>query len=135
MATVAEIYELALRLHQGGDLTQAESLYTQILRADPAEMHHAFGRPHPGLARVHYNLGNVLHLQRRLDEAAANYRLALRMDPAHAWAHNNLGIALKELGQWDEAAASFRRAIAAKPDYVDSHANLGICLMEGGRLD
>jgi tetratricopeptide (TPR) repeat protein len=134
MAAVAELYDLALRMQQNGDFLQAESLYTQILRADPPTSQRPFGTPHPGLARVHYNLGNILQGQRRLDEAVASYRQAVRIDPAHAWAHNNLGIALKELSQFQEAVDSFRQAIAVKPRYVDSHYNLGVCLMESGRL-
>ncbi len=134
MAAVAELYDLALRLHQSGDFLRAESLYTQILRSDPPASQRPVGKPHPGLARVHYNLGNILQGQRRLDEAVASYRQAVRIDPAHAWAHNNLGIALKELSQFQEAADCFRQAIAVKPRYVDSHYNLGVCLMESGRL-
>src|ERR1700733_13242638 len=134
MATVADIYDLALRFHQRGDLEQAETLYTQIIRTDRPENQATVLKHHPGMARVNYNLGNILQAQRRLDEAVACYRQAVRIDPAHVWAHNNLGIALKELGQYQEAAESFREAGHLRPDYVDSHYNLGVCLMDQGRL-
>src|SRR5437764_898409 len=135
MATLAELFDQAIRYHQGGDLGQAETLYTQILRADPPADAAAPSRLHSGLARVHYNLANIQMAQQRLAEAAMSLRQALRLDPAHAWACNNLGIVLKQLGAMDEAASNFRRAADLRPDYVDAHYNLGIVFMDEGMLE
>ncbi len=70
--------------------------------------------------------------QRRLEEAAASYRQALRLKPDYAEAHNNLGVVLKELGQLDEAVASYQQALRLKPDYAQAHNNLGIALHGAG---
>jgi tetratricopeptide (TPR) repeat protein len=39
---------------------------------------------------THYNLGNVLHAQRRLAEAEKSYRQAIRLDPLLAFVHEEL---------------------------------------------
>ena len=59
---------------------------------------------------AHYNLGNTLKKQGKLDEAAACYRRAVNLKPDFAVAHYNLGVALKEQGRTDEAIACWRRA-------------------------
>ena len=41
----------------------------------------------------------------RLQEAAASFRQAIRLDPAFNEAHNNLGVVLAEQQKWEEAAA------------------------------
>ncbi len=136
MATAADKYDQALRCHQTGDYPAAEKLYAEIIDSWLAEGANPTGTnpspPHPAMARVHYNLGNVLHLQGRLDEAVGAYRQALVFDPGHVRAHNNLGIALKELGMLTEAAASFREAARVNPGYLECHYNLGNTLMDHG---
>src|SRR5438128_5958950 len=45
VATVAEVFALALQHHEAGHLNQAEQLYQQILDAEPyhADTHHSLG--------------------------------------------------------------------------------------------
>ena len=52
----------------------------------------------PQDAEAHYNLGNTLKEQGRLDEAEASYGQAIALKLDYAEAHNNLGNTLKELG-------------------------------------
>ena len=84
---------------------------------------------------AHFNLGNALQEQGRLDEAIAHYQRALALKPGYAEAHNNLGNGLKRQGKLDEAMAHYQRAIAFKPDYAEAHNNLGIILKEQDKLD
>ena len=65
----------------------------------------------PEVVETHYNLGNALWRQGRLDEAAERYREALRRKPL-ANAHSNLGAVLYEGGHLDEAIEEYRRALA-----------------------
>ena len=60
----------------------------------------------------------IIHMQARdLENAVADYRSAIAMDPALAEAHVNLGIALLHRGGQDKAAIdSLTRALEMKPD-------------------
>ncbi len=48
-------------------------------------------------AMFHHDLGNLLYRSRRFEEAEAEYREALRLEPDFARAHANLGFLLKRL--------------------------------------
>src|SRR5262249_35319891 len=70
----------------------------------------------PRFNRVpYYDLGNDLFGQRRLDEAAAAYRKALKFQPDNVDAHLKLSRALTEQKKFDEAVASCRKAIRLQP--------------------
>ena len=62
-------------------------------------------------ADAHFNRGNALQEQGKLEEAIAAYRAAIRLQPDYADAHDNLGIALEDRGKLEEAVAAFREAI------------------------
>ena len=70
-----------------------------------------------------------------MDEAIAEFRTAIRLQPDDAVAHYNLGIALAAQGKLDEAIAEYRTAIRLKPDYAMAHNNLGLALASQGKLD
>ena len=154
---IEQAMDLALRHHTAGRLPQAESIYQQILQADPSQpdaLHlrgviaHQVGKNDiavnlitralaikPDYAKAHNNLGIALQKLGKLEDAAASYRKALAIEPDHADAYYNLGNALQELGKLEDAAASYRKALAIEPDYAEAHGNLGIALQELGKLD
>jgi tetratricopeptide (TPR) repeat protein len=119
---VAQLYDQAVRCHQGGNLAQAEMLYEQILQADPRH------------ANVLCNMGVLRHGERRLEEAAACYRQALANNPNHVDAQNNLGAALKDLGNPGEAILAYRQTLRLNPNYADAHNNLGVVLRETAQV-
>jgi serine/threonine-protein kinase len=84
---------------------------------------------------THLNLGTLLHIQGKVDEAMAEFREALRLEQDFAGAHNNLGIALRDKGQLDEAIVEFREALRLKQDYAEAHNGLGTTLWYKGQLD
>src|SRR5262249_1030520 len=65
----------------------------------------------------------ALHQSGRLEDAVAQYRDVLGLDPTHVLAHNYLGLALQSLGRLGDALASYARALALKPDYVEAQGN------------
>jgi len=85
------------------------------------------------IARI--NLGVALEQQGRREEAIAQYREALRIDPGRVQAHNNLGNLLDEAGRTQEALAEFREALRLNPKAALAHANLGTTLARLGRFD
>src|SRR6516164_5953875 len=127
---IVELLEAAQRYHQAGQLAEAERHYRKVLASD---------RKHIGstdlLGIIANNLGNVLKEQGKLDEAVAQYRQALAVNPNYVEAYNNLGNALKQQGKLDEAVAQYQRALALRPNLADAHNNLGTALAEQGKLD
>jgi tetratricopeptide (TPR) repeat protein len=59
----------------------------------------------------------------RLEEAAAEYQLAMEFAPSPELA-NHIGVLLAKLGRTKEAIALFRRALADKPGYAAASTNL-----------
>jgi serine/threonine-protein kinase len=89
----------------------------------------------PRSSTAHYNLGNALRAQGKLDDAVAEYRAAIRIKPNYAEAHNNLGAALQAQGKLDDAIAEYHAAIRIKPDLAEAHVGLGNALQAQGKLD
>ena len=153
--TIQQAIDRAVQHHNAGRLPEAESIYQQILQADPNQpvaLHllgviaHQMGKYDiavdlitkalaikPDYADAHSNLGNALKELGKPDEAVASYHKALAIKPDYAEAHSNLGIALKELGKLDEAVASYHKALAIKPDYAEAHSNFAMTLISCGR--
>ena len=121
--TTQQAMDLAVQHHNSGRLHEAESIYQQILRADPNQ---------PDALHL---LGVIAHQAGKNDRAVDLITKALAIRPVYAEAHNNLGIALKELGKLDEAVASYHKSLAIKPDYAEAHNNLGNALSDQGQLD
>jgi tetratricopeptide (TPR) repeat protein len=154
---IAERLAVAQRLHQAGQLAQAELTYRQILTIDPrhAGSLHLLGgialqTDHNEAAidlirkaialngripAFHCDLGTALQHQGKSDEAAKSYRQALALKPDYAEALNNLGNVLTAQGKLDDAAKAYRRALALKPDYAEAHYNLGELLTRQYRPD
>jgi len=86
-------------------------------------------------SNAHSNRGNTLHSQGKVDEAIAEYREALRIDPNHRDARYNFGIALYDQGTLDEAIAEYRENLRINPKDSIGHYNLGIALYDQGALD
>ena len=78
-------------------------------------------RPHYGLA--HYNLGNMLRQQHRLDEARAEFLVAIQyaQEPSQlALAFHNLGVVLIEENKLADAKTAFSEALRVQPDKQNS---------------
>lgn len=156
MASPLSQLETALRLHQKGDLRQAESLYRRIRKEDrdyPRALHYlgliahqtgdsakavrlistALARS-PGDAEMRSNLGNALARCGRLEEARVELERATSLAPDFAGAHNNLGIVLRKLGAPDEAARAFEHAAGLDPQAALFYSNWGNALADAGKL-
>src|SRR3954447_2119009 len=63
--------------------------------------------------------------QKSWDEAIANYRKALDLEPTNSLTHYNLALALKYKGEARAAATEFQAALRLKPKWADAHYGLG----------
>lgn len=70
-------------------------------------------------ARV--NLGRLLHLAGRMEEAEQVYRSARRAEPLIVF---NLAVLLDDLGRAADAIAAYRESLALDPQLADAHFNL-----------
>lgn len=86
-------------------------------------------RPRAG---THAHLGWTLMERGRLDEAAASFEAALRLDPREAVALAGMGEVWLSRDRYPEAAAAFRRAIAAGAPTAGTLNSFGITLALGG---
>ena len=119
----AKLFAEALRLHQGGQLAEAERLYRDIVAHDSrhADSLHLLG---------------VLAFQRGQHLNAIDViGQAIAIKPDVPFYYNNRGLALNALGRGDEAAAHYDRALALKPDYVEALSNLGHLRLSEGRVE
>jgi tetratricopeptide (TPR) repeat protein len=123
MGTNADALRQARQLHEAGELGQAESLYGQLLEADPAQ------------SEVLFLLGVVCGQQNRLDEALAYYRRALALRPSDAKVIFHVGLTCQSLGQQEEAAEHFRHALRIRPDLAAAYFSLGNTHLHFGQLD
>lgn len=123
MAKGHTLFQAALECHLARDLTAAEALYRKVLKRDPRHLD------------ALNNLGLVLALLGRLDEAVASYRAALGVKADDVNALCNLASALCAQGRHDEAEGVCRRALARAPDDAALHNNLGGALHALGRSE
>jgi tetratricopeptide (TPR) repeat protein len=71
-----------------------------------------------------------------VDDALAEFREAIRLQPDHAAAHSEVGAILCDFKHdYDAAISEFRTAIRLEPDDPDPHYGLGNALSHRGKLE
>ena len=157
MLSTNDLLQSAIAYQQRGQIAEAESLYRQIISAEPGNvaawrwlgvlawqtnnqeaaircLHQAM-EIKPDDAEHHHDLGQMLAAEGRPEEAEAHFRRAIALKPQYALGHYNLGTLLYERKQLDEAIHCLRRAIKADPQLVIAHHNLGLALFDQGKLE
>ena len=69
------------------------------------------------------------------DEAIAECKKAIEINPNLAMAHNNLGLVYHEKGMYDEEIAEYKKAIEINPNLAMAHNNLGLAYRMKGMYD
>jgi Tfp pilus assembly protein PilF len=69
--------------------------------------------------------GTEFARQKSWDEAIADYRKALELEPNDPLTHYNLALALKYKGEASGAATEFQTALRLKPKWAVDHYGLG----------
>ena len=89
----------------------------------------------PGDVTLHLALGNAYAMNRRLSEAAAQYKEVLRIYPESKSALNNLGSVYRAMGKSSEALEAYRKALKLDPHYGLAHYNIGTIYQRQGYFD
>jgi Flp pilus assembly protein TadD len=89
----------------------------------------------PNSARAHWKYGFALHKADRLDEAAEEYRIALRLNPNEKELHFGLGQVLVEQSRLNEARTELEQALRSDPRNGEFHSEYGVALEALGQKD
>ena len=106
--------------------TSASPLQTRRSWTRPSPAFHKAIELDPKYAEAHYNLGNALHHQGKLDEAIACYRKAIELDPKYANAHVNLGNALHHQKSWTRPSPASKMPSNSTPNDAMSWHSRGL---------
>jgi tetratricopeptide (TPR) repeat protein len=87
----------------------------------------------PQDAAVFNDLGNLLVLAGRLDEAEEAYRHAVELSPDRASARFNLGLLLQQKGELKEALPLYEETIELQPQHAWAHYQIGTILEARGQ--
>ena len=107
---------LAVTLHQIGDLTEAATYYLRSIEIDPNS------------AQAHNNLGILRQAQGNIAEAVSCFQQAIALNPLYVKALNNLGALLQQQGELPSAIACFHQALSATSNCVPALINLGVAM-------
>ena len=155
--TVAQAILMAIEHHRAGRLREAESIYRQVLAAEPnhpdalhflgvlahqagqfqtaAELiEHAIAA-HPGVPEHHINVAAAYRALDRNADAIRHLEAALVLRPADVLAHTQLAAAYTSIDHMDQAAAHWRWLLDLEPQAPSHPSNLGAALERAGRLD
>jgi tetratricopeptide (TPR) repeat protein len=142
---------IALEHHLAGRLSEAETLYLEILKEEPDNPDALYfsgvlarqqGRRDaaidyivkavsaaPANSLYHTTLGNIFKDASDFKSAEESYRRAIACDPKHAEALLNLGNVLQQQNRIDQAIACYRQLLAAEPKHAEAHNDLGVAFM------
>ncbi|MBV8782358.1 MAG: glycosyltransferase family protein, partial [Phycisphaerae bacterium] len=155
--TIGQALHLAMQHHHAGRLKEAETIYRQVLTADPnhADALHLLGviahqcnhhapaveliqkslAVHPNNAGAQNNLGEAYRSLGQNDEAIAAYKRSLEIDPRSTEALGNLGLVYFNVGRVDEAIEQYHKALAINPKMAQTLSNLGNAMLHKKELD
>ncbi len=117
IATMASLWESAVRAHQGGELTAASERYAGVLALQP------------GHAPVHYLLGIALRDGGDRDGARVQFAAAIAAAPGFVDARVALAKVEQSAGRLHSAVTVCTEGLAATADPLPLHRALGLALL------
>jgi len=114
---------LGLAYQKRGDLEKAEEYLRMAIRKKP------------DYAEAHNNLGNLLSLQGKSEEAIREYEKAVEnvTYPTPEYAYYNMGREYALLKDLPKAEAMYRRAIVLRPSFVEAYQELAMVQSKEGK--
>ncbi len=131
---------LTSRVVYGAMLLYTAVLAGQTLRRNPIwrnelSLYQTMVREEPRSAGGHTNYGFALSSAGRKEEAIAQFRMALAIDPDVGEPHIGLAFALIDRGSLPGAIRELREVVRLRPKSPIARNDLGVTLMHNGQLD
>jgi tetratricopeptide (TPR) repeat protein len=132
------ILALQQALAANPNLRMAHTLLGEVYRsngdyAHAAEQYEVVERLDKYSWNNHYNLGVAYQFLHRLEDAAAAYLRALKLEPKDVRTNMNLGLVYLALGQNDDALKYLQTATELDPKMSDAWSNYGVALDAAGK--
>ena len=80
----------------------------------------------PSFAFNHNNLGAMYYLDKDMENAEKEFKIALELNPNEKMAHNNLGLIYANQNKFKEAEEEYKKEIENNPYYDSVYYNLGL---------
>jgi tetratricopeptide (TPR) repeat protein len=123
-AVAAVVFLSQLTREQTGRWKNSLTLWSYVIEKDPERVPLAY-----------YNRGEFFDSVNRVDEALADYKKAVALDPYDHEAYNNMGILYGKAGQLDKAIELYTAAIKIDPRFAEAYSNRGLGYVLLGRHD
>jgi len=142
--TAKECYDKGIEYGSQGRFEEVEEEFKKALKIDqfyvPAEaglkiIEDVLEKRVKNEFAIHLFKGAAYDSKGMFDEAIAECKKAIAINPNYAEAHTNLGLAYGDKGMFDEAIAECKKAIAINPNYAKAHNNLAVVYYEQGQYD
>jgi uncharacterized protein (TIGR03032 family) len=113
--------------------------FPELLEWNDQHLAHSYVLPDKALAEVvlptqeelarspayHFQSGNELHRQGKLEEAIASFRQCVALQPEFPNARYHLGVALGDAERYEEAGTYLEQVVQAEPEKAEAHNSLG----------
>lgn len=104
---------------------EAAEFFMELGRADLAETEYAFAlQADPSNVHYYNRMGLAFRRQKKIDEAIANYRKALKLAKNDPILYYNLAIAQMEAGNKENAISALRRSLTLNPNFSQAETVL-----------
>ena len=142
--TAKECYDKGIEYGSQGRFEEVEEEFKKALKIDqfyvPAEaglkiIEDVLEKRVKNEFAIHLFKGAAYDSKGMFDEAIAECKKAIAINPNYAEAHTNLGLVYYNKGMFDEEIAEYKKAIAINPNYAKAHNNLAVVYYEQGQYD
>lgn len=86
----------------------------------------------PDFHSVHYHIGYVLAMRKKVDEAIPEWEIAAKYENRDGNVHTNLGVAYYLKERLEEAVTEFRRVLTLRQDRMEDYSNLALAYAKQG---
>ena len=118
--SLQDILQRARERRKNGQLTEADSLYRELLQEAP------------NVAQNYFEFGTLQIQCGRNVDAVALMQGAIKLEPENWKFHFGLGLAEANQRKWGAAAGAYRHATRLNPAAFDAYVNLGAVLQASG---
>jgi thioredoxin-like negative regulator of GroEL len=125
--TETPAFAAADALFKEGKYPEAAAAYKDLVAKSEGKI------PPVDMAKLYFNYGLVYEMQKDWDNAEAQYKKALELDPTLMAAYGGLGNVYQALNKPDDAVKLFQAAAAAQPSNGRLQYDLGLFLWKKGK--